>query len=208
MLHPVPNQFSVLLWRICHITWGTPVEQGRQKTVTQNFVWDPHSLNTENLLTILVGHHVPSPRCLPGHGYLKHQVLSENPVGARDDQRSFISIIQVTCCYLFLIDITTIWFEEKCTCMKQVMISIHYVLFILQSNNFACQESRDPISARLNNDIPHHGLKLVPCQNAGVPTMMPPHMAAQASGGVLMIQGWWWSFYWERQMLTQPTANL
>lgn len=108
MLHPVPNQFSVLLWRICHITWGTPVEQGRQKTVTQNFVWDPHSLNTENLLTILVGHHVPSPRCLPGHGYLKHQVLSENPVGARDDQRSFISIIQVTCCYLFLIDITTI----------------------------------------------------------------------------------------------------
>ncbi len=28
-------------------------------------------------------------RCVPGHGYLKHQALSENPVGARDDQRSF-----------------------------------------------------------------------------------------------------------------------
>lgn len=61
MLHPVPNQFSVLRWRICHITWGTPLEQGREKTAQWNLVWDPHSLNTENRLTILVGHHVPRP---------------------------------------------------------------------------------------------------------------------------------------------------
>lgn len=37
-----------------------------------------------------------------------------------------------------------------------------YVLFLLRSNNFACQESRDPISASLNNDILHHALKFVP----------------------------------------------
>ncbi len=42
---------------LAHITWGTPLEQGRQKTVKRNLVWDPHSLKRN------ASHHVTRPMC-------------------------------------------------------------------------------------------------------------------------------------------------